>query len=194
MSDDKVVNDDHVLDAESIDRDGNSASDEMAGVTEVSFERVDPPDPQDNIHTKDQILALLADGAPSWMSDEKYPFLAGRTDLYCYKDAVLVAAKNISGLSEEKYAELQSMWSHFGAWDDRNYIALLVCRKQDWKIARELVAKMWNLRDEKAIHDYYDCPCFGFDLEEQWEKAAEAIEHDPDVRCAPSTRIEVADE
>lgn len=25
------------------------------------------------------------------------------------------------------------------------------------------------------------CLCSGFDLEAQWEKAAEAIEHDPDV-------------
>jgi hypothetical protein len=25
------------------------------------------------------------------------------------------------------------------------------------------------------------CPCSGFDLEAQWEKASEAIEHDPDV-------------
>lgn len=182
MSDEKVVNGGQVFDAESIDRNGNSASDEMVGVTEVSFESAHRPDPQDNIHTKDQILALLEDGAPSWMSDETYPFLAGRTDLLSYKDAVLVAAKNISGLGDEKYAELQSTWSHFGAWDDRNYIALLVWRKKDWKIARELVAKMWNMRDEKAIHYYYDCPYFGFDLEEQWEKAAEAIEHDPDLR------------
>ncbi len=189
MSDDKVVNDNHVLDAELSDRSGNSASDEMAGVTEVSFERVDPPDPQDNIHTKDQIVALLMDGAPSWMSDETYPFLAGRTDLLSYKDAVLVApnALEVGWHGEEalkelaKYPELYYSQNRFGAWDDRR-IAYLVWRKQDWKTAGELVAKMWNMRNEKAIHDYYDYPYFGFDFEEQWEKAAEAIEHDPDLR------------
>lgn len=180
MRDDNVVNASHVSDAELSDGSGNPAIDEMADITVVSFEKADRPDPQDNIHTKDQILALLSEGAPSWMSDERYPLLAGRTDLCCYRDAVLVAASDVSELQRGEYPELGFARPSFGAWGDR-YSAWLVWRKADWRIARELVAKMWNMRDERAIHNYYDCPYFGFDSEEQWEKAAEAIEHDPDV-------------
>jgi hypothetical protein len=181
------------------DRKENRTNDEIDGVTEVRFEKAgNVPDKQDNIHTRDQIVALLTSGAPPWMSDDKYPFLAGRTDLWSYKDAVLVAAKDIEevrlGLLDRwdeerghyceqrvKYPGLYYSQNRFGAWDDRRD-AHLVWRKEDWRIARELVAKMWNLQDEKAIHDYCDCPYFGVDDEEQWEKAAEAIEHDPDLR------------
>jgi len=178
------------------DRNENRTGDEIDSITQVKFEKAgNVPDEQDNIHTRDQIVALLTTGAPSWMSDENYPFLAGRTDLWSYKDAVLVAAKDVEeirlGLScrwdgeqgccreqSVEYSELCYTQIGFGAWDDRRD-AHLVWRRKDWRIARELVAKMWNLRDEEAIYDYCDCPDFGVDHEEPWAKAAEAIERDP---------------
>jgi hypothetical protein len=146
------------------------------------FRPAEPPDPQDNIHTRDQIVALLTVGAPSWMSDGKCSSLANRTDLWSYKDAVLVAENDIEEvrleLLDEREEKLCYTYSHFGDWDHRNYVAYLMWRKKDWRIARELVAKMWNMQNETAIHEYYDCPHFGFDPEEEWEKAADAIERD----------------
>jgi hypothetical protein len=176
---------------------------EIDDVTEVNFERAkgDVPDEQDNIYTKDQIVALLTIGAPSWMSDETYSFLAGMTDLYSYKDSILVAAECIEEVRFElfsggggcrvKYPSIYHTRTRFGAWDDR-YVAYLVWRKKDWRIARELVAKMWNMRDERAIHDYYDCPRFGWDPDEQWEKAAEFVEHQPIGGGAEPGRQDVA--
>ena len=156
------------------DRKDNRTNGEIDDVAEVTFRKAksDMPDEQDNIHTRDQILALLTTGAPSWISDEKYTFLARRTDLWSYKDAVLVAAKDIEevrlglfsgsdGVQDRhceqrvKQPELCYTLSGFGAWDDRRD-AHLVWRRKDWRIARELVAKMWNLRDEDAIYEYCD--------------------------------------
>jgi hypothetical protein len=162
-------------------------------VIEVNFERVETSwDPQDNIRTTEDIVALLTDGAPSWMTIAKYPFIKGRTDLRNFKDAVLVTGQHITevinGCEEEGFCEgraefptLYYFVSGFGAWGSRR-TAYLFWRMQDWKIARELVSMMWNMRNEMAIHDYYDCPYFGFDPDDEWANGAEGVEADPDLR------------
>jgi hypothetical protein len=128
--------------------------------------------PVRQVYTKEQILELLNDGAPSWASDKRYGFLADRDDLCNYKDIVLVAARDITELLG--FPELEAAHSHFGESGNKRPEALVVWRKRDWRIARELVAKMWNLRDEGSIHFFYDCP-FGCD-EGRHELEALAIE------------------